>query len=236
MGSSGRERARPIHGASGARGRVAESPVPSGSATVFTGRPCRAERRVFRLAPMCSNCGGSDFVWANDLKTGGLGGGSLSLRSRGELSLGTRICRGCGHADLFLKDPAILRMPHTWKPGEFTPISTPPSSAPHHTPHPSAPANASPPPSPPARPAVLPIPTPPPPTPTSNAPALAAPAPPVPDPAAPTTPAPMAPVESSPPPPPPPPPPADATAPERKSPRRRSSKGKGGESPPSESP
>ncbi|HEY1198321.1 MAG TPA: hypothetical protein VGG32_06305, partial [Thermoplasmata archaeon] len=90
------------------------------------------------LAPVCSNCGASDFVWANDLKTGGLGGGSLSLRARGELSLGTRICRACGHADLFMKDPSILRMPHTWRPGEFTPITPRPASPPtHHAAHPT---------------------------------------------------------------------------------------------------
>lgn len=99
---------------------------------VFTDGPPVAARRVTGLAPVCSNCGASDFVWANDLKTGGLGGGSLSLRSRGELSLGTRICRSCGHADLFLKDPAILRMPHTWRPGEFTPITPRPAAAPPH--------------------------------------------------------------------------------------------------------
>ncbi len=60
------------------------------------------------VPPVCSNCGANDFVWANELKTGSIGGGTLSLRSRGELSMGTRICKSCGHADLFLKDPAIL--------------------------------------------------------------------------------------------------------------------------------
>ena len=103
-----------------------------------------------RLAPTCSNCGASDFVWANDLKTGGIGGGSLSLRSRGELSLGTRICRSCGHADLFLKDPSILRQPHTWKPGEFTPITSKPANgpAPHSGPASTAPSATPPPPPP----------------------------------------------------------------------------------------
>ena len=93
-----------------------------------------------RVAPVCSNCGGSDFVWANELKTGSLGGGSLSLRSRGELSLGTRICRACGHADLFLKDPSVLRMPHTWRPGEFTPIVPRAPSPPAHHPSSAPPA------------------------------------------------------------------------------------------------
>ncbi|MGA7649366.1 MAG: hypothetical protein WBW40_01480, partial [Thermoplasmata archaeon] len=107
------------------------------------------------LAPVCSNCGATDFVWANDLKTGGLGGGSLSLRARGELSLGTRVCRACGHADLFLKDPSILRMPHTWKPGEFTPITPRPSNAPsHHAGHPASTAAPA------APPATVPAPTP----------------------------------------------------------------------------
>jgi len=94
------------------------------------------------VAPVCSNCGASDFVWANDLKTGGLGGGSLSLRSRGELSLGTRVCRSCGHADLFLKDPSVLRMPHTWRPGEFTPIPSHPAPA-HALSPPVAPSPAA---------------------------------------------------------------------------------------------
>ena len=88
------------------------------------------------VPPVCSNCGASDFVWANDLKTGGgLGGGTLSLRARGELAMGTRICKSCGHADLFLKDPSILRMPHTWKPGEFVPIPAAPSPSAHHGHH-----------------------------------------------------------------------------------------------------
>ncbi|HTP55210.1 MAG TPA: hypothetical protein VML53_00900 [Thermoplasmata archaeon] len=110
------------------------------------------------LAPLCSNCGGSDFVWVNELRTGTIGGGSLSIRSRGELSLGTRICRNCGHADLFLKDPTILKMPHTWRPGEFVPIvsrpaagapGAPGSSAAHPPVHAVAPPNPPPPPPPP---------------------------------------------------------------------------------------
>ena len=110
------------------------------------------------MPPVCSNCGASDFVWANDLKTGGsLSAGTLSLRPKGELSLGTRICKSCGHADLFLKDPSILRTPHTWRPGEFVPI--PASGSGHHAHHgaPSAPA-ATPAPSPPTP--VEPAPTP----------------------------------------------------------------------------
>jgi len=79
--------------------------------------------------PVCSNCGGSDFVWADTLRTGAIGRGGLSLRSGGELALGTRVCRGCGHADLFVKDPTILRQPHTWKPGEFVPITPRPSTS-----------------------------------------------------------------------------------------------------------
>ncbi|MGA9044251.1 MAG: hypothetical protein WB531_05215, partial [Thermoplasmata archaeon] len=139
------------------------------------------------LAPVCSNCGATDFVWANDLKTGGLGGGSLSLRARGELSLGTRVCRACGHADLFLKDPSILRMPHTWKPGEFTPITPRPSNAPsHHAGHPASTAAPA------APPATVPAPTP-------------APKP-VEAPAAPLPPPPPPPQHAAPPPPPPEPP------------------------------
>jgi len=163
---------------------------------------------VTRVAPVCSNCGGMDFVWANDLKTGSLGGGSLSLRSRGELSLGTRICRACGHADLFLKDPSILRMPHTWRPGEFTPIV--PRAPPAHQPAPPTPA-------PPPAPINLPEPV----SPTPAAPSPAPPAEPAPVPAAEETPAPaptMAQTEA---------PPA-AEVPVKKTTRRRSTKSKSG--------
>jgi hypothetical protein len=134
------------------------------------------------VAPVCSNCGASDFVWANDLKTGsgGLGGGSgsLSLRPKGELSMGTRICRACGHADLFLKDPSILRTPHAWKPGEFVPIptrsSTPAAGSHHHSG--TAPTASPPPPAPPPT-APMPAPAPPPPTPPSPTPIVPAPMP-----------------------------------------------------------
>jgi hypothetical protein len=127
------------------------------------------------VPPTCSNCGASDFVWANELKTGMTGGGTLSLRSRGEVPLGTRICRTCGHADLFLRDLAILHQPHTWRPGEFVPIvpkaavPKPPVAHAHPTPPPS------PPPPPPAAPAPTPTPyalTPPPYAPLAAAPAV----------------------------------------------------------------
>jgi hypothetical protein len=124
---------------------------------------------------MCSNCGASDFVWANDIKTGGIGGGTLSLRSRGELSMGTRICKACGHADLFLKDPSVLRMPHTWRPGEFVPIPSNPAPSGHHAHHASESAG-----------------------PVSNPPSST-------PPIAPTPPPPMEPPMETPPPPPPPP-------------------------------
>jgi hypothetical protein len=81
------------------------------------------------VAPTCTNCGANDFLWANELKTGMTGGGSLSLRSRGEVPLGARICRQCGHAELFLRDLTILHHPHTWRPGEFIPIPSRPASA-----------------------------------------------------------------------------------------------------------
>ena len=112
------------------------------------------------MAPVCSNCNSTDFVWANELKTGMTGGGSLSIRARGDLPLGTRICRTCGHADLFLRDISILHQPHLWRPGEFIPIvaktatkppthSTPATPAPVAAPAPPA-AAAPPPPPPPA--------------------------------------------------------------------------------------
>ncbi|MCI4362384.1 MAG: hypothetical protein L3J77_04235 [Thermoplasmata archaeon] len=126
------------------------------------------------VAPTCSNCGASDFVWANELKTGSVGGGTLSLRSRGEIPLGTRICRVCGHADLFLRDLAILHQPHTWRPGEFVPITpkpvAPKPTAPTH-PH----AHAAPPPPPPPPAPAPPAPNPleaPPSTPLAAAPAM----------------------------------------------------------------
>ncbi len=125
------------------------------------------------MAPVCSNCNGTDFVWANELKTGMTGGGSLSIRARGDLPLGTRICRTCGHADLFLRDISILHQPHLWRPGEFIPIiaKTATKPAPHHAAPPSAPPMApttpmpasAPPPAPPAAP---PPPPPPPPEPS----------------------------------------------------------------------
>jgi hypothetical protein len=101
------------------------------------------------LPPTCSNCGANEFVWANELKTGMTGGGTLSLRSRGEVPLGTRICRTCGHADLFLRDLSILHQPHTWRPGEFVPITpkaAPPKPAPVTHAHPAPPPSPPPPP------------------------------------------------------------------------------------------
>jgi hypothetical protein len=119
------------------------------------------------VAPVCTNCGSTDFVWAGELKTGGrLSAGQLSLRQGGELPLGTRICRTCGHADLFLRDTRILQAPHEWKPGEFVPIRTQPPATPSAPPPSPAP---SPPPSAPApAPSMA---TPPPPPPPTNSPA-----------------------------------------------------------------
>ncbi|MCI4347914.1 MAG: hypothetical protein L3J97_04765 [Thermoplasmata archaeon] len=120
------------------------------------------------MAPTCSNCGASDFVWANELKTGLTGGGTLSLRPRGEIPVGTRICRACGHADLFLRELGILHQPNLWRPGEFIPIAPKPApAAAHHTAHhtskPAAEAAPPPPPSPPPREVAPPPPPPPPP-------------------------------------------------------------------------
>jgi len=125
------------------------------------------------------NCGATDFVWVNDIKTGSIGGGTLSLRARGELALGTRICRSCGHADLFLKDPAILQMPHTWKPGEFVPIPSRPSTP--APPHSSTSPSAARPPAPPSPPSTHTMPPPPAPTPPPP-PVTVAPPPPAPPP------------------------------------------------------
>ncbi len=137
---------------------------------------------------VCSNCGASDFVWAENLKTGTIGRGILSLRSGGELSLGTRICRQCGHADLFVKDPTILRQPHTWRPGEFVPIP-PRASMGTRAPAPAAAAPAAPP-APPTVAAPAPPPPPPPAVPST------VPPPPVPPPEV-TVPPPIAPAESA---------------------------------------
>ncbi len=124
--------------------------------------------------PVCSNCGGSDFVWAENVKTGGFGRTGLSLRSGGELALGTRVCRGCGHADLFVKDPTILRQPHTWRPGEFVPIPPRSGTAPKPS-NPASPATPAPPAPAPSAPARSPSPAIPAPAP-SPAPAVADPA------------------------------------------------------------
>jgi hypothetical protein len=104
------------------------------------------------VPPTCSNCGANDFVWANELKTGMTGGGTLSLRSRGEIPFGTRICRTCGHADLFLRDLAILRQPHNWRPGEFVPITPKPAPAKPPAAHAHPPPAPAPPPPPPEAP------------------------------------------------------------------------------------
>jgi hypothetical protein len=130
------------------------------------------------VAPVCSNCNGSDFVWANELKTG-MTGASLSLRSRGEVPLGTRICRTCGHADLFLRDISILHQPHNWRPGEFVPIvpkSTGPKAPTPAPSTPSAPPSMPPPPPPPPPPEPEPVPEPPAPAAAGDAAAPAAPA------------------------------------------------------------
>ena len=124
------------------------------------------------MAPVCSNCSGTDVVWSNELKTGMTGGGTLSLRARGEIPLGTRICRTCGHADLFLRDISILHQPHNWRAGEFIPIVSKPVAKPagHHagTGHvaptvPATPAPIATPAPPPAAPSAAPPPPPPPP-------------------------------------------------------------------------
>ncbi|HEV2449863.1 MAG TPA: hypothetical protein VGU43_05605 [Thermoplasmata archaeon] len=114
------------------------------------------------MAPVCTNCGSTDFVWAGELKTGGrLSAGQLSLRHGGELPLGTRICRTCGHADLFLRDTRILQAPHEWKPGEFVPIRTQPTPGANPPSRPVAPAPPAPMPLPDPAPALAPPPPPP---------------------------------------------------------------------------
>ncbi len=135
------------------------------------------------MAPTCTNCGGSDFVWANELKTGGMTTGTLSLRPRGEVPLGTRICRTCGHAELFLRDLSLLHQPHTWRPGEFIPIAPRPKPTGHHG-HGAAPAEPAPVAAPPAPEPMAAPPPPPPPTPAPPPPEPA-PAPPSESPAAP---------------------------------------------------
>lgn len=122
------------------------------------------------MAPVCTNCGSTDFVWAGELKTGGrLSAGQLSLRHGGELPLGTRICRTCGHADLFLRDTRILQAPHEWKPGEFVPIRTQPAPAANPPSRPAAPTPPAPMPLPDPAPALAP---PPPPAPAAPPPSM----------------------------------------------------------------
>jgi hypothetical protein len=163
----------------------------AGTGNSFYGKTTSSRWKGVPVAPVCVNCGASDFVWVNDIKTGSIGGGTLSLRSRGELALGTRICRSCGHADLFLKDPTILRMPHTWRPGEFVPIParapSPPANHPPAapTPAPASPRAATAPPSPP-----IPTGPAPPPPPPEMKPAAPSPSPPAPPTLAPASPSP----------------------------------------------
>jgi len=163
------------------------------------------------VAPTCSNCGGNDFVWANDLKTGMTGGGTLSLRPRGEIPLGTRICRTCGKAELFLRDLTILHQPHAWRQGEFIPIPVKPRPAPPEQP-------PSPPPPPAPEPVSTPVAPPPPPpeVPPSPEPETAPAAEPAP---APETSAPSSPAETA-------EAPAEPAPPKPKTPRRRSTKSK----------
>jgi Domain of unknown function (DUF4352) len=80
------------------------------------------------VPPTCDNCGRGDFLWANEVRSGS---GALSLRPSGEISLGARICRFCGRAELFLHNTAILHRPQEWQANEFVPI--PASSAPQGT-------------------------------------------------------------------------------------------------------
>jgi hypothetical protein len=148
------------------------------------------------VAPTCSNCGASDFVWANELKTGSTmtGTSTLSLRAKGEIPLGTRICRGCGHADLFLRDISVLQRPHLWKPGEFVPIPSKPAAKPAAEPVAPAPhaahASHAPPMAPPPPPAPAPVYAPPPPAPPA-APVMARDPDPYPAPPVPTAPEPF---------------------------------------------
>lgn len=106
------------------------------------------------MPPVCTNCGSGEFVWTDDIYTGTLAGGSISLRPRGQLSLGARVCRSCGMANFFLIDVSILRNPQAWAPGEFTVIRsradppTPKPAQPSPSPHPTPPpAVTQPPPS-----------------------------------------------------------------------------------------
>jgi hypothetical protein len=80
--------------------------------------------------PKCSNCGASDFVWASRVRSGLTGVGGLALRGRREGEIGTRVCRACGHADLFVRDLWLLQAPHLWKPGEFVPMTERPEARP----------------------------------------------------------------------------------------------------------
>lgn len=92
----------------------------------------------------CTNCGASDFVWSDGLRAGLTGAGGLTLRGRKEAGLGVRICRSCGHADLFLRDTTLMRSPHLWREGEFVPITIParPKARPSPSPSPAVPARA----------------------------------------------------------------------------------------------
>lgn len=72
--------------------------------------------------PACTNCGGEEFVWADSVGTGTFARSPLSLRRRGELGFRSRVCVGCGRAELFVKDVGVLKDPARWAPGEFQSI------------------------------------------------------------------------------------------------------------------
>jgi hypothetical protein len=64
--------------------------------------------------PACPHCGGNDFVWTNAVRAGRFGRASVLLRSGRAVPLETRICRGCGHADLFVAEPGAVAPGDLW--------------------------------------------------------------------------------------------------------------------------
>lgn len=97
----------------------------------------------------CPYCGGNEFVRANLVRSGWRGRGQLSLRSGGGLPLATRVCLGCGRAELFLRDTSVLRDPSKWEDGEFareteTPAPPPPTATPSSEPPPPPPPVSAP--------------------------------------------------------------------------------------------
>lgn len=83
----------------------------------------------------CPKCRSPDVVWVNDLKTyKGTSPGVLCLYAgtiRSDGLFRAKVCRACGFAELFLKDPKFLvEPPHPLPEGYVTPTEEEPEPQP----------------------------------------------------------------------------------------------------------